>query len=229
MKQKLSIMLNLQDAMNSKVNPEWLAAHNPWLRAIWMECAELVDHHGWKWWKNWETNLSQIQMEIVDIWHFALSLMIESHLYQMPDSNIEALAERLAEGIKEIGTEETDLKHYTPVSFAEALASRALSQDQPGFDLQVFMLLMKSAEMDFDKLFEMYVGKNVLNFFRQENGYKDGSYIKDWDGREDNEHLMEIMLEITPDTENYPDALKAGLFVRYEGLQAYKDRQCDPA
>ena len=41
--------------------------------------------------------------------------------------------------------------------------------------------------------------KNVLNFFRQDNGYKDGSYIKLWDGKEDNQHLVELTTEL--DTE----------------------------
>lgn len=46
-------------------------------------------------------------------------------------------------------------------------------------------------------LFESYVGKNVLNKFRQDNGYKEGTYIKIWkDGREDNEHLMDYMREV---------------------------------
>ena len=47
--------------------------------------------------------------------------------------------------------------------------------------------------MSFDDLFKQYVGKNVLNFFRQDHGYKDGSYIKIWNGREDNEHLSDIL------------------------------------
>jgi len=42
-------------------------------------------------------------------------------------------------------------------------------------------------------LFEMYVAKNVLNKFRQDHGYKEGSYHKVWNGREDNEVLAEII------------------------------------
>lgn len=38
------------------------------------------------------------------------------------------------------------------------------------------------------------MGKNVLNRFRQANGYrtaiKEGTYRKLWGGREDNEHLF---------------------------------------
>ena len=34
------------------------------------ECSELLDHYGWKWWKHQATDLDQVKLEIVDIWHF---------------------------------------------------------------------------------------------------------------------------------------------------------------
>ena len=42
-------------------------------------------------------------------------------------------------------------------------------------------------------LYESYIAKNVLNRFRQNNGYKEGSYKKIWNGREDNEVMSEIL------------------------------------
>ena len=50
MKTQLRVMLEMQDAMNAHVNPEWRSAGNAWYRAIWTECAEMLDHYGWKWW-----------------------------------------------------------------------------------------------------------------------------------------------------------------------------------
>lgn len=38
----------------------------------------------------------------------------------------------------------------------------------------------------------MYLGKAALNRFRWSNGYG-SEYIKEWDGREDNEYLSEII------------------------------------
>ena len=35
--------------------------------------------------------------------------------------------------------------------------------------------------------------KNVLNKFRQDNGYKEGTYRKIWNGKEDNVVLSEIL------------------------------------
>jgi len=64
---QLSTMLELQDGMNSKVNPAWVAANNNWHRAIQVEGVEAIEHHGWKWWKKQECDLAQLKMELVDI------------------------------------------------------------------------------------------------------------------------------------------------------------------
>jgi hypothetical protein len=37
------------------------------------------------------------------------------------------------------------------------------------------------------------MGKNCLNVFRQENGYKKGEYTKIWYGKEDNHYLVEFL------------------------------------
>ena len=69
--------------------------------------------------------------------------------------------------------------------------------------------------MDWKELFCQYVGKNVLNFFRQDNGYKEGSYQKLWQGREDNEHLVEIMGSLDSEHPEYQHQLYALLQDRY--------------
>ncbi|MCU7810888.1 MAG: dUTP diphosphatase, partial [Candidatus Thiodiazotropha sp. (ex Notomyrtea botanica)] len=76
MKQKILTMLELQDAMNRKVNDDWREAGYAWYRAIWTECAEMLDHYGWKWWKHQKPDMQQVHLEIIDIWHFALSDLI---------------------------------------------------------------------------------------------------------------------------------------------------------
>lgn len=45
-------MLEMQNAMNTKVHEQWFSQGFEWYRAIWVECAEMLDHYGWKWWKN---------------------------------------------------------------------------------------------------------------------------------------------------------------------------------
>ena len=71
-------MLSLQDQMNTKVHPQWRSQGFEWYRAAWIECGELMDHAGYKWWKHAEPELEQIQLEVVDIWHFGMSALIVS-------------------------------------------------------------------------------------------------------------------------------------------------------
>ena len=73
---QISSMLRMQQSMNSKVDPSWRQARFPYLMAVVIEGAEAFEHHGWKWWKKQELDLSQLQMELIDIWHFVLSEML---------------------------------------------------------------------------------------------------------------------------------------------------------
>ena len=208
MKVQLSKMLTLQASMNSKVNPNWLTAGNAWHRAIWIECAELVAHHGYKWWKKETPNIPAIQIEIVDIWHFALSMMIESETHRGNGSyDVDDFAQHLSDTITTIRASNIPADAINILDTAEAVAGTAAyggTADVPGhgFNIGAFVFLLKAAGMSFDDLYKQYVGKNVLNFFRQDHGYKEDTYVKMWDGREDNDHLVDIMetLDVTSET-----------------------------
>ncbi|TNF45193.1 MAG: dUTPase, partial [Epsilonproteobacteria bacterium] len=44
--------------------------------------------------------------------------------------------------------------------------------------------------------------KNILNQFRQDHGYKEGTYIKIWNGEEDNvtmQRVLEANEDVSPD------------------------------
>jgi dimeric dUTPase (all-alpha-NTP-PPase superfamily) len=62
---------------------------------------------------------------------------------------------------------------------------------------QDFFACMDSVGMTFEDLFIWYIGKNALNAFRQKNGYKEGTYIKVWNGREDNEYLTDYLSKVS--------------------------------
>lgn len=198
-------MLDLQDQINCQINPDWRAANNPWYRAIWTECAELLDHHGWKWWKKQTPNLPQIWLELVDIWHFGLSDLLQHYPSQ-------------AECVEAIMAALEDTKQTCPTDeCVEQLAQFCLSHQQ--FDLASFFNLTHSVQLDFQQLFEQYIGKNVLNRFRQDNGYKTGTYEKVWQGREDNEHLAELFLSLDFNQADIADALYQALQLRYETVK----------
>lgn len=201
MKDKLLVMLELQDAMNSRVNTNWRQANNEWYRAIWTECAEMLDHYGWKWWKHQQPDLDQVRLELVDILHFAMSD------YLLQDGDNDEVAARILDEMACPGKID-DMRQAI-----ESMAQSTIADQSMHFS--GFANIMRLIEMDFDQLYRMYVGKNVLNFFRQDHGYRDGSYIKVWQDREDNEHLAELLASLDSDSVEFKDQLYQGLQARY--------------
>ena len=189
MKQKITTMLELQDAMNSKVNPDWRNAGYEWYRAIWMEASEMLEHYGWKWWKKQVPDTMQVKLEVVDIVHFALSIRL------VQGGALATIAQDIADDFAALQATD-DIK-----TSIELLAQRTLV-DQ-GAHFSIIAGIMHHLNMPFDELHQIYVGKNVLNIFRQDNGYKEGHYIKNWHGREDNEHLAEIMQRLDSDSSSF--------------------------
>lgn len=48
-------------------------------------------------------------------------------------------------------------------------------------------------QFGFNDIYKLYLGKNILNMFRQDNGYAEGTYVKIWDGEEDNVYLASLL------------------------------------
>jgi len=46
---------------------------------------------------------------------------------------------------------------------------------------------------DADTVYLTYIGKNALNNVRQLRGYKQGTYVKMWQGDEDNEVMIRLL------------------------------------
>jgi dimeric dUTPase (all-alpha-NTP-PPase superfamily) len=203
--QQLAAMARLQDALNANVHAQWRTQEHRYYRAIWVECAELLDHFGWKWWKHQRADLEQVKLEIVDIWHFGLSELIR-------EGSIEA--DRVDPGIV-AAFGERDSSAQVP-DFREAveeLAGQTLAQR--GFPVAAFVDVMAALPIDLDELYRIYVGKNILNVFRQANGYQSGHYIKVWQGREDNEHLFELVGVLDTASSSFSDELYRALESRY--------------
>ena len=194
-----------------------LEAAYPYLRAVVVESAEAIEHHGWKWWKKQTLDLPQLQMEIIDIWHFLLSELLLRNQGDVPRT-LDALLEsaRIARDTVELEFDNRrwDLSQLDLVSKLELLTAVSAVRR---IELGLFISIMTDCQLSWAELYQQYVGKNVLNFFRQDHGYKDGSYRKEWHGREDNEHLVEVMAEIPVDDGQYPGKLYAALKSRYSG------------
>ncbi|MEQ8231948.1 MAG: dUTP diphosphatase [Gammaproteobacteria bacterium] len=200
--EKTRVMLVMQDEMNSRVDADWRERAREWNRAIWIECAELMDHYGgWKWWKHTTPDLEQAMLEIVDIWHFGLSLRLEAA------GDFDAAAHAI---VDEWQASDADGDFLAEV---ERLAGAALVERR--FAVDAVARLVTLCGHDLDQLYRAYVAKNVLNFFRQNHGYRTGEYIKTWHGREDNAVLAELLGRLDSDDPRFREAVYDALEAAY--------------
>jgi dimeric dUTPase (all-alpha-NTP-PPase superfamily) len=199
---QLAAMAELQCGLNDDVHPVWRGQRHAYYRAVWVECAELLDHYGWKWWKHQRTDLAQVKLEIVDIWHFGLSDLIRADCID---------AHRVDPAIVAAFERPPPTRDFRDC--VETLASAALAQRS--FPIDAFVDAMYALPMSFAELYQTYIGKNVLNHFRQAHGYQAGHYVKTWQGREDNEHLFEIVGTLDHGSASFSIDLYAALEVRY--------------
>ena len=210
---KLLSMLQLQQQLNDSTNGigwENGVTKNGksinWRRCITMECAEMIDSFGWKHWKSitQETDYANLQIEIVDVWHFVMSLVLEFTKKSGAES-IEELALRISQT-----PEYQKLQNDAIPSFAEdtvlmikienvmRLSLIPISPEMIGALIEEFFELVYMGGLNLNQLYRLYVGKNILNQFRQDHGYKEGTYLKMWDGLEDNA-VMKRAWEDEPD------------------------------
>ena len=198
----MQTMVKLQDRLNAVINPEWITAGYPWHRAIMVEGVELLEHVGWKWWKKQEPNIAQAKMELVDIWHFIMSQ------YIVNEGDLETAARVLADGFGSPTTVASgSMQQEVDVLVGDA-GDNCVNE-------VAFRALMQHLGLTWDELYTTYIAKNVLNIFRQDHGYRAGSYKKDWNGMEDNE-VLHVIMASQPDAA--PEQLYAALELRYEVL-----------
>ena len=188
-------MFTLQNELNNHTNGEmWVGGLTKenrqisWYRCIYMEAAEAIDSFNWKHWKNInvEPDWANIKVELVDIWHFVMSEAIRvgdpsyANQYEEidvagdldPEILLQTLEKILALSVQaKIENNENAIRETT----------------------DLFFVALSGIGMDTAELYKRYVVKNQLNTFRQQNGYKDGSYIKTWGGVEDNVVAFNIM------------------------------------
>ena len=227
LQKKVTVMMSLQDEMNKKVHSDWIAQNFEWYRAAWIECGELMDHLGYKWWKKQIADVEQVKLEIVDIWHFAMSSYFtpeaakESEFYKLCDKvsqEIEQVSSLLAANVNPelSGSDWNQAQKKLIRQATEVVAESSLARKQVSVD--AFWQLLVAAGLDLDSLYTAYIGKNVLNQFRQDKGYKQGHYQKTWHGREDNEHLAELVNSLDPDDDDFQKNVYTGLETVYASL-----------
>lgn len=191
-----SLISNLciyQNKLNCNINPNWIAANLSWNRTIIDESGEFFNHLGYKWWKKQVPNIEQAQMELVDILHFILSAYISKNPEIIHNNctkfNFEEICPVIDPESSMQKVEKIALESLSG-NYEEAIKNLVIAFNLLGFG--------------FEELYKQYIYKNVLNIFRQDFGYKQGTYKKVWNGLEDNEVLVSIKKEIEESNKSIP-------------------------
>ena len=203
---KLEEMFLLQKQLNDNTNGlNWELGVNKfgkeinWLRCIHMEVAELIESTPWKHWKNIDacSDIENIHIELVDIWHFLMS-------YILQETNVPKAVSLVNTHCIYEAVEINNIDVKLMISESEKLSYISLAiqtGNMPAFSgverfIDQFFRCCKISGLSFTWLQKIYIGKNCLNKFRQDNGYKEGTYIKVWNGQEDNVVMMEILEKV---------------------------------
>lgn len=174
------------------------------------EVSELIDSINWKHWKdvNEKDNVENLKMEMIDIIHFiaSLTMMSGTETYLMSHLKQGALVPTTKSELIDIALEFNVL--MTPLVKLEANIEPSDKIDSSldwilgdggmwdniyeGFTNLLFAV-MDYCNIEPMDIFELYTAKSVLNLFRQNNGYREGTYSKLWYGEEDNVVLANII------------------------------------
>ena len=220
-------MLELQQELNDATNgTNWengLTKNGKkidWRRCIYLEAAELVESYPWKHWKNIDASpdYANIKIEIVDIWHFVMSEALR--LYKVEKlgtitdiANAVSSMEEFTNFSQNEKGEQLDA--YEEIALVEEMIQILFCNSDINALVISFLTMASKLNLKLPELYELYVGKNILNKFRQNHGYKEGTYIKIWNGDEDNVIMQKILAsnaDVTPEAlysaleEAYPKA-----------------------
>jgi len=210
---KILQMLELQQQLNDATNglgwEDGMTKNGKpidWKRCTYLECAELIESYPWKHWKNIDAkpDYANIKIEAVDIWHFIMSQGLEDYKRGNLGS-IDTLARNIND-LPNFSTFSEDVKetfkdYYAQIAVVEVLMKTLFCEGSTEKLMEAFINVAVQSGLNLDALYKLYVGKNILNKFRQDHGYKDGSYIKIWNGEEDNVTMQGILEDdtITPE------------------------------
>ncbi|MCP4815744.1 MAG: dUTP diphosphatase, partial [Planctomycetaceae bacterium] len=149
----------------------------------------------------------QVRLEAIDIWHFGMSALF------VEGKSIDQIATEIAQELEQHQPSGLGVREATEELALHCLQTKSFSPSR-------FWDLMMASGLDFDGLYSAYVGKNVLNFFRQDHGYKEGTYVKTWNGREDNEHLVDLVASLDKGADDFADQVYQALQSRYQEATA---------
>lgn len=201
-------MVKLQHKFNEETTENYLDKNLKWNSPIIAESGELLESLGFKWWKKQIPDMENVKVEAIDLLHFVIS---ESIQYYYNSNVSEDCILATAEDFEDFFEIYKDFK----CTDLEQLISHLNYDEHDRFF--IMKQIFKALEMSNEDVYIAYIVKNCLNKFRQNNGYKIGTYIKDWNDKEDN-IVAYSLANIIGVKENLFDEL-------YESLSLYYDKE----
>ena len=173
--------IELQKQFNNSVASDWITdidneKYDYWM-AILDEANEVLNSRHWKWWKDsskqGEVDWTNVQVEMVDLFLFIMSLNIQNGSTDMLFSHLIN---------HQMNTDQSQFEQ-DPDQFFNDFWNKFLMAVQmknlPLVTSSVVEFWFKLG-LDVNDLFIQYRIKSALNDIRQEFGYNDGNYIKHW-------------------------------------------------
>lgn len=247
-------MLEIQYDLNVKTNGKnWFKGKTKngltinWDIALYTEIAELIESFNWKHWKNdnpefqYRYDKDNLIVETVDILHFILSVILEkvTKIYKITKGKEEIISKALDY------IENPNFSNVIYATYEEGksinkalLIEDAMSMMSCGYNVDIKKLpvllhnfLKLTVDINYFQKFNLldmykaYVCKSFLNEFRQQNGYKEGTYSKILNGEEDNFLAFDLMgkYRLEELVEDF-DSVKKDWFLEFDKL--YKKYTC---
>lgn len=203
----------IQDELNTKyIGEAWVTRARQhqevdYTTAILDECTELLrSDESWKWWtKNApEPNVKNERIEYIDILHFLTS---ESIAMRGTEKSVDLAMSGFID-YAEFNKDQPEGRasgtqiRKTLKEFMVAVFSSNISEAW-----YLFAALGANLGLNSDTIAAFYLGKATLNSFRMANGYKQGTYKKEWGpGSEDNDQLTSFLEKYVVENGKPPSA-----------------------
>jgi len=179
------IMVEMQHQFNKQVAEDYLDKNFNWNSAIIFKSGELLESLGFKWWKKQVPDMDNVKVEAINLLHFVISEEIQKayNVGETGDFGLECVANEFNSNFNSqfnINKKETLIRLIDLLNFSDV------------HRFSILKMIFIQLNMTNEDIYIAYITKNCLNKFRQDFGYKDGTYIKDWNGKEDNVVAFEL-------------------------------------
>lgn len=183
---RLLEIITLQDKFNQRLDKDWRKQNWDWESCITVEVGEALDSLQYKHWKKQELDIENAKIEAIDVLHFHLSSDLQSCATITIHKHLKRHFRSIVDSCQSVTNLRQAFNDYNLYRSTKNLAN-----------------IFVSLGMSIEDIHKKYIIKNVLNTFRAKNGYKEGTYIKVWDGVEDNKVAMSMWEENSTYTSLY--------------------------